>query len=66
MRLYLDTPLLVAALTNEDATEATLTRLGKQEPDSLAISEWVRTEFPSALSHVSNRSRNQMFMPEGA
>ena len=50
MRLYLDTSLLVAALTNEAATEATLTWLGEQQPESLAISEWVRAEFSSALS----------------
>jgi predicted nucleic acid-binding protein len=47
---YLDTSLLVAALTREAKTEAAQTWLGKQRPDELAISEWVTTEFSAALS----------------
>jgi predicted nucleic acid-binding protein len=48
--LYLDTSLLVAALTNEAETERMQHWLGGQPEDNLAISDWVATEFPSALS----------------
>jgi predicted nucleic acid-binding protein len=42
--------LLVAALTREAATERIQTWLTRQEPDTLLISDWVVTEFASALS----------------
>jgi len=48
--LYLDTSLLVAALTSEAKTARVQAWLGNQEPDELAISEWVVTEFSAALS----------------
>jgi predicted nucleic acid-binding protein len=48
--LYLDTSLLVAALTNETKTASVQAWLGNQEPADLAISEWVTTEFSAALS----------------
>ena len=48
--LYLDTSLLVAALTNEAETARMQRWLGRLPEDELAISDWVTTEFSSALS----------------
>ena len=48
--LYLDTSLLVAALTNEQETERIQGWLGQRAEGDLAIHYWVATEFSSALS----------------
>jgi predicted nucleic acid-binding protein len=50
LSFYLDTSLLVSALTREAATAKTQAWLGSQSLDSLFISDWVITEFSSALS----------------
>ncbi|ADC72191.1 conserved hypothetical protein [Thioalkalivibrio sp. K90mix] len=47
---YLDTSILVAALTREPRTEDMQKWLAAQSADSLCISDWVLTEFSTALS----------------
>ena len=48
--IYLDTSVLVAALIDENKTAQAQTWLANQPEGELAISEWVVTEFSSALS----------------
>jgi predicted nucleic acid-binding protein len=47
---YIDTSVLVSAFTKEAATERCQFWLTSCDPETLAISDWVTTEFCAALS----------------
>ncbi len=59
--LYLDTSVLVSALTNETGTAAAQAWLAGQDCHALTISDWVVTEFSCALSI---KLRNGLLGPE--
>jgi predicted nucleic acid-binding protein len=48
--LYVDTSVIVSALTNEADTALAQIWLARQETSELTISDWTTTEFASALS----------------
>lgn len=50
MSLYLDTSVIVAALTNESASARVAAWLGRGGEAQLSISLWVTVEFASALA----------------
>ncbi len=55
--IYVDTSVLVSALTREAATPAAQAWLWSHPPFGLAISDWTRTEFSAAVSMKARMGR---------
>jgi predicted nucleic acid-binding protein len=64
LTLYLDTSLLVSALTRESETDRVQSWLAEQANEICAISDWVVSEFSSALS-IKLRSGRLQFVRAG-
>jgi len=62
--IYLDTSLVVAALTDEHASASVRRWLIAQEAGSLLVSRWVETEFASAIG--LKRRRNALSASEAS
>ncbi|MFC0634370.1 type II toxin-antitoxin system VapC family toxin [Brevundimonas balnearis] len=61
--IYVDTSVLVAAVTPEPATERVQDWLGSQAAGALGISAWVEVEFAAALRFkVSTRQITEVLM----
>jgi uncharacterized protein len=55
--LYIDTSILIGAMTPEAGTVRVLAWLAKQDSSALNISHWTVTEFSSALSVKTRRGQ---------
>lgn len=53
--IYVDTSVIISAITNEPATEAVVAWLSRLPPGSLWTSDWVDTEVESALAIKARR-----------
>ena len=61
--IYVDTSVIVSAITNEPATEVIVAWLSRQPPGSLWTSDWVDTEVESALAIKAHGIVRPMWQP---